>query len=135
MFAFADTHQDLAIDEEAMRKLLKALYVSAKGLGAPAAVMLSVSKMKRDSAGRIPLSEFNRFCSGAPSMLFPVARLQVRVSLQTFNRCVLILKGDLRCCVWFGVAARNVPPCAWRSVLARQEDEVCGAADVGKARA
>jgi hypothetical protein len=77
VFAFADTQQQLSVDEDSMRKLLKALYVSAKGLGAPTSLMLAVGKMKRDAGGNIPLSEFNKLCLGAPSLLFPVARLQV----------------------------------------------------------
>ena len=76
IFSFADTHQQLSLDEEEMRKLLSALYMSAKGLGAPAALLSSVSKMKKNAAGRIPLTEFNKFCSSAPSLLFPLARMQ-----------------------------------------------------------
>lgn len=76
VFAFADSKQELSIDEEALRKLLKAVFVSARGLGAPIALLASISKLKKDRFGRIPLEEFSKFCYTAPSILFPIARLQ-----------------------------------------------------------
>ena len=88
VFAFADTHQELAIKDDAMKKLLRAIFVSAKGLGNPSSMLLAVPRLKHTAGGFIPVTEFAKFCAGAPALLFPTARLQVCVHMCTSNLSV-----------------------------------------------
>ena len=80
-FSFADTRQELAIEEEAMRKLVRVVFASTNGIASSAGVMPMISKLHKDKFGLLPFEEFNKLCLRCPTLLFPINRMQVRAGV------------------------------------------------------
>lgn len=83
MFRWADEDNFHAITDEQALTLFNHVRQAAPGLVHRKQVMATLPRLKRDHAGRVPLLEFTKLCGHWPYLYFPLARLQVRLLVET----------------------------------------------------